>query len=180
MWFRNELSSLAEVSLYLLTVTRWVPVIHQLSPSLPLPLSELYLWTSRFSILAPMKRNPSSEIRGGDFQCGCLPVLTCLVAALVVGAVLSSVQPCNFFCEILKLGRVYILKYNASCWYWNIYNWCKGNGKAVPLQTWSGPEGSRKIRFPDFMTMAQNGGKVVSLTHRPPLSPGNTPGTHFC
>ena len=34
---------------------------------------------------------------------------------------------------------------------------------------WSGPEGSRKLRFPDSMTMAQDGGKVVSLTHRPPL-----------
>ena len=51
--------------------------------------------------------------------------------------------------------------------------------KAVPLQAWSGPEGSRKLRFPDFMTTAQDGGKVVSLTHRPPLPPGNTPGTHF-
>jgi len=28
----------------------------------------------------------------------------------------------------------------------------KGKGKAVPLQAWSGPEGSRKLRFPDFMT----------------------------
>jgi len=36
------------------------------------------------------------------------------------------------------------------------------------------------LRFPDFMTTAQDGGKVVSLTHRPPLPPGNTPGTHFC
>jgi len=53
-------------------------------------------------------------------------------------------------------------------------------GKAVLLQAWSGPEGSRKLRFPDFMTTAQDGGKVVSLTHRPPLPPGNTPGTHFC
>jgi hypothetical protein len=53
-------------------------------------------------------------------------------------------------------------------------------GKAVPLQAWSGPEGSRKLRFPDFMKMAQDDGKVVSLTHRPPLPPGNTPGTHFC
>jgi len=52
--------------------------------------------------------------------------------------------------------------------------------KAVPLQAWSGPEGSRKLRFPDFMTTAQDGGKVVSLTHWPPLPPGNTPGTHFC
>jgi hypothetical protein len=51
---------------------------------------------------------------------------------------------------------------------------------AVPLQAWSGPEAYRKLRFPDFMTTAQDGGKVVSLTHRPPLPPGNTPGTHFC
>jgi hypothetical protein len=56
----------------------------------------------------------------------------------------------------------------------------KVKGKAVPLQAWSGPEGSSKLRFPDFMTTAQDGGKVVSLTQRPPLLPGNTPGTHFC
>jgi len=53
-------------------------------------------------------------------------------------------------------------------------------GKAVPLQAWSGPEGYRELRFLDFMTTAQDGGNVVSLTHRPPLSPGNVPGTHFC
>jgi len=27
--------------------------------------------------------------------------------------------------------------------------------KAVPLQAWSDPEGSRKLRFPDFMTTEQ-------------------------
>ena len=53
-------------------------------------------------------------------------------------------------------------------------------GKAVPLQAWSDPEGSRKLRFPDYVTTAQDGGKVVSLTHLQPLPPGNTPGTHFC
>jgi len=53
-------------------------------------------------------------------------------------------------------------------------------GKAVPLQALSGPEGSRKLRFPDFMTTVEDDGKVVSLTHRPSLPPGNTPGTHFC
>ena len=53
-------------------------------------------------------------------------------------------------------------------------------GKAVPLQAWRDPEVSRKLRFPDFMTTAQDGCKFVSLTHRPPLPPGNTPGTHFC
>jgi len=34
----------------------------------------------------------------------------------------------------------------------NIYK--KKNGKAVPLQARSGPEGSRKLRFPDFVTTA--------------------------
>jgi hypothetical protein len=48
--------------------------------------------------------------------------------------------------------------------------------QSAPLQAWSGPEGSRKLRFPDFITTAQDGGKVVNLTHRPPLPPGNTPG----
>jgi hypothetical protein len=52
--------------------------------------------------------------------------------------------------------------------------------KKVPLQAWSGPAGSRKLRFLDFMTVALDGGKVVSLTHQPSLTPGNTPGTHFC
>jgi len=50
-------------------------------------------------------------------------------------------------------------------------------GTSDPLQAWTGPEGSRKLRFPDFVTTAQDGG---SLTHQPPLPPGNTPGTHFC
>jgi len=52
--------------------------------------------------------------------------------------------------------------------------------KSVPLQDWSGPEGSRKLRFPYFMTTVQDGGKFVSPTHRPSLPPGNNPGTHFC
>ena len=43
--------------------------------------------------------------------------------------------------------------------------------KAVLLQACSGPEGSRKLRFPDFMTTAQDGGKVVSLTRQPPFLP---------
>ena len=56
----------------------------------------------------------------------------------------------------------------------------KKNGKAVPLQAWNGPEGSRNLGFPDYMTKAQDGCKVVSPMHRPYLPPGNAPGTHFC
>jgi len=48
---------------------------------------------------------------------------------------------------------------------------CMVKGKPVPLQAWNGPEGSRKLRLPDFVTTAQDGGKVVSLTHRPRLYP---------
>jgi hypothetical protein len=29
----------------------------------------------------------------------------------------------------------------------------KINGKAIPLQAWTGPEGSRRLRFPDFKTI---------------------------
>jgi len=54
---------------------------------------------------------------------------------------------------------------------------CKGKGKTVPLQAQRDPEVSRKLKFPDFVTTAQDGGKVVSLTHRPPLPSGNAPGT---
>ena len=56
----------------------------------------------------------------------------------------------------------------------------KGKGKAVKLQAWSGSEGSKKLSFSDFMTKAQDGDTVVSLTQRPPLPPGSKPGTHFC
>jgi hypothetical protein len=61
----------------------------------------------------------------------------------------------------------------------NVLVLVKGKGKGVRLQAWSGPEGFKKLRFPDFFTTAQDGGKVVSFTHRPHLSPENTPGTHF-
>ena len=29
----------------------------------------------------------------------------------------------------------------------------KGIGKAIPLQAWTGPEGSRRLRLPDFKTI---------------------------
>jgi len=38
----------------------------------------------------------------------------------------------------------------------------KKKAKAVPLQAWSGPEGSRKLRFPDFVT-TQDGGRLSAL-----------------
>jgi len=41
--------------------------------------------------------------------------------------------------------------------------WRYSKGKAVPLQARRGPEGSRNLRFPDFVTTAQNGGTLSAL-----------------
>ena len=46
----------------------------------------------------------------------------------------------------------------------------KKKGKAAPLQAWAVPEGSRKLRFPDFVTTAQDGGRL-SATCTGPLYP---------
>jgi hypothetical protein len=54
---------------------------------------------------------------------------------------------------------------------------CKGTDKAIPLQTLRVPEawGSQILR-----QSAHVGGKLVSLTSRPPLPLRNIPGIHFC
>ena len=48
-----------------------------------------------------------------------------------------------------------------------IWHWCSDTdrvkGKAVPLQAWTGLEGSRKLRFPDFVTVARDGGRLSAL-----------------
>jgi len=92
--------------------------------------------------------------------------------------------------NIVERGRpqVTVWRMRVACWIPKATNTHIGcvlyiyiyKGKAVPLQVRSGPEGSRKLRFPYYMTTAQDGGKVVSPTHRPPLPSGNAPGTHFC
>ena len=38
----------------------------------------------------------------------------------------------------------------------------------------------RKLRRPDFVTTAQDGGRLSALRTGRFLPPGNTPGTHFC
>jgi hypothetical protein len=52
--------------------------------------------------------------------------------------------------------------------------------KTIPVQVWTGPQGSRKLRLPDFKQSAHEGGYVQP--HIPaaftPLR--NIPDTHFC
>ena len=38
-----------------------------------------------------------------------------------------------------------------------------GKDKAIPLQAQRGPEGSRKLRFPDFVTTVRDGGRLSAL-----------------
>ena len=56
------------------------------------------------------------------------------------------------------------------------------HSKAIPLRAWIGPEGSRRLRLPDFKTVGtwrRYGCQPYTLsTLTPP--PGNIPGTHFC
>ena len=57
----------------------------------------------------------------------------------------------------------------SNCWFCNkpklcvVRYECKGKGKAIPLQAWTGPEGSRKLRLPDFGTTAQDCGRLSAL-----------------
>jgi len=58
-----------------------------------------------------------------------------------------------------------------SCQQFEARNSSKIKRQARPI---TGPrclKGSRKLRFPDYVTMAQDDGKVVSLKHRPLFNP---------
>ena len=101
-------------------------------------------------------------------------------AMLIVKKFLKTILLVNsYFIYILLSSHVFqgIFTYTYTYIYICIYvythicTYIYIKGKAVLLQAWSGPEGSRKLRFPDFMTMAHDGSKIVSLTHRPPLPP---------
>ena len=70
--------------------------------------------------------------------------------------------------------RIYRKFYTVVFWFVSILHsplryvhkrflYCKGKGKAVPLQASTGPQGSRKLRLPDFVTTAQDGGRLSAL-----------------
>ena len=48
----------------------------------------------------------------------------------------------------------------------------QGAGKAIALEAWTGPEGSRMLRLP--------GGTLSALRTGRLYTEGNIPGTHFC
>ena len=68
-----------------------------------------------------------------------------------------SFVPC-LFCEGKSVDRVYnyLRTYLIKLRY--VYNFSHpfnlpGKDKAIPLQAWTGPEGSSRLRLPDFKTI---------------------------
>ena len=51
---------------------------------------------------------------------------------------------------VLKAVTI-LLKFDARTLV--LYRIRKGKGKAIPLQAWTSPEGSRMLRLPDFKTL---------------------------
>jgi hypothetical protein len=51
--------------------------------------------------------------------------------------------------ETAKLWKVKVI---FACFFCLLYK-SNTKGKAVPLQAWTGPEGSWRLRFPDFKTI---------------------------
>jgi len=64
---------------------------------------------------------------------------------------------------VIKYSLMCVVNYSIQAWKYLRTDW-----SSYMKQPGGGPEGYRKLRFPDFMTTTQDGGKVVRLTHRPP------------
>jgi hypothetical protein len=59
-------------------------------------------------------------------------------------------------------------------------NFSKGKGKAIPLQAWTDPEGSRKLRLPDFNTINTCMWQGCQPYAPVAFTPGNISGTLLC
>jgi len=56
----------------------------------------------------------------------------------------------------------------------------KVKDKAIPVQAWAGPEGSRRLKAPRFQDNRHMKVATLSTLHTGHLhSPGNIPGTHL-
>jgi hypothetical protein len=62
---------------------------------------------------------------------------------------------------------------------WRELKYSRVRAKTVQLQDWTGIEGFKRLRPHISTQSAHEGGKVVSLTHRPPLLPRKYPWYSF-
>jgi len=68
-----------------------------------------------------------------------------------MGAIISTVTPC---CTKVTSTCVYARQSEVTLLRWEVIIFFGQYHYIVPSQAWSDPEGSRKLRFPDFMTTA--------------------------
>jgi len=79
-----------------------------------------------------------------------------------------AVQPITHICRGLGLTgcpetSVNINLHRVTSQKKECFNHTTVKGKAVPSQARRGPKGSRKSRFPDFVTTTQDGGRLSAL-----------------
>jgi len=67
------------------------------------------------------------------------------------------------------ISKSFILKKGPACSYDTLLQFTYP--KIGPITGSRCQKGSMKLRFPDYVTMAKDSGKVVSLKHRPLLPP---------
>jgi hypothetical protein len=79
-------------------------------------------------------------------------------------SVLGTPAASIFRADIEGYGNMFLLNisnihYDIQSPFFSTYNsqaiqHDKGKGKAIPLQAWTGPESSRRLRLPDFKTVS--------------------------
>jgi hypothetical protein len=94
------------------------------------------------------------------------PIITVVTGVLINVFLISHYKQapfCSFLTrwwifELNKVGISHIVALN-SAGFVATFNYCipssVGEGKAIPLQTWTGPEGSRRFGLPDFKTISK-------------------------
>ena len=78
----------------------------------------------------------------------------------------SSVPNCGcIFSSVIakENGKITAIFVRLLCNQFALHESHKAKGKAVPLQARRSPEYSKKLRFPDFVTAAQDGGRLSAL-----------------
>ena len=88
----------------------------------------------------------------------------CLHSSVLLWTMYDPPHLLTLFVKFCGMKLKYWNYINHTLKYLQLYSLLDlGKGKAVPLQARRSPEGSRKLRFPDLMTMAQDGGRFSAL-----------------
>ena len=88
-------------------------------------------------------------------ECVCVCVCSFIITTLIIILLLLSIETGIYIglCAFMHVGCVCLQTNENSLFILTYIRKGKGKGKAIPLQAWAGPEGSRRLRFPDFKTV---------------------------